>query len=152
MRFLCSICKYFITASVIKLFSSLLFNWTGNGESSPWFLLKRFSQPIQPELLLHDFTAWRQGHFDWHSKYETIFFNILFVPWPQLPSLFFCLLVMTMRIYLFFPLRLFFFLELKLKRTFWMQKLKHIFSGKQSSGQRNDWDSWHIRQNYYWCL
>ena len=56
--------------------------------SSSRFLPKGLSQPIQPQLLLHDLKAWRQGHFDLYSKQKTTCFNFLFTPWPQRQSLF----------------------------------------------------------------
>ena len=87
--FLWSICKYFIPASVIKLcFPLNHFTELITGGSSPWFLPKGFLQPTQPQLLLHDLTDWRQGHFDLHSKHETTSFNFPFAPWPQRQSLF----------------------------------------------------------------
>ena len=129
--FLWSICKYFIPASVVKLcFLLNRFTELISGGSAPWFLPNGFSQPIQPQLLLHDLTAWRQGHFDLYSKHETTSFNFLFAPWPQRQSLF---LLSDGHdnedVFVFFHC-IDIFAKRKLKPSFWMQIQNTFFSEK----------------------
>ena len=129
--FLWSICKYFIAASVVKLcFLLNRFTELTSGGSSPWLLPNGFSQPIQPQLLLHDLTAWRQGHFDLYSKHETTSFLHLELNGK---ACFCCLMVMTvtMRMSLFFSLH-WYFCETQIETYFLNAKPKTYFFRKNN--------------------
>lgn len=128
MHFLCSICKYFITASVIKLFSSLLFYWTGNWRILPLI----FTEEIFTTNTNRTVTAWL-----YCLKARTVWLALQI--WNYIFQYSLCALTAAAKlvfvvcwwwrwgyIYFFHCIYLF-FLKLKLKRTFWMQKLKIFF-------------------------
>ena len=147
------LCK---TISVFKLCLFInCFTELATWGSSSRFLPEGLSQPIQPQLLLHELKAWRQGHFDLYSKQKTTCFNFLFTPWPQRQSLFLLFdgdgdYVFVFLIALTFlwnaNLHIYKYLEI-----FWIQNPKYIyFLGKVIIWvKQNHRNMGHILQNYY---
>ena len=153
MRFLCSICKHFITAFVIKLFSSLLFYWTGNWRILPLI----FTEEIFTTNTNRTVTAWL-----YCLKARTVWLALQI--WNYIFQYSLCALTAAAKlvfvvcwwwrwgyIYFFIAFIFIFFWNSNWNVPFEC-KSWNIFLEKQLSGQRNDWDIWHIRQNYYWCL